>query len=94
MHIVLAYITYKNVILLIIKGEVLASYMDLFLPMVCVSCEKNKKISRSSGIGSATALWILLSISYSIIRTWQPFLVIKAFLERKLSNPIIKVKLV
>jgi hypothetical protein len=93
-YIVLACITCKNVVLLTTKGEVLANYMDLFLPTVCLSYENDERIIESSRIGSASALWTSLSISYSIIQIWQPFLAIKAFLEGELSEPIIKVKLV
>jgi hypothetical protein len=90
---VLACITCENVVLLTTKDEVLRD-KDLFLPTVCVSCEKDKRIMGNSGIGSATALWTSLSISHSIIRMWQPFLTMKAFLEGELSEPTTKVRLV
>ena len=48
----------------------------------------------SSGIGSATALWTSLSISHNIIRMWQPFFEMSAFLEGELFAPKTKVKLV
>jgi hypothetical protein len=90
---VLACITCENVVLFTTKGKVLASYRDLFLPTVCVSCEKDERMS-GSGIGSATALWTSLSISHNMIRTWQPFLAMKDFLKVELSEPTTKVKLV
>jgi hypothetical protein len=91
---VLACITCENVVLLTTKDGGFAKTTDLFLPTVCVSCEKDERMSGSSGVGSATALWTSLSISHSIIRTWQPFLAMKAFLEGGLSEPTTKVKLV
>lgn len=81
----LACITCENVVLLTTKDEVLRN-KDLFLLTVCVLCKNDKRIMGNSGIGSATALWTSLSISHSIIRTWQPFLAIKAFLEGELSK--------
>ena len=90
---VLACITCENVVLLTTKGKVLANYKDLFLPTVCVSCENDERMMGNSGIGSATALWTSLSISHNIIRMWQPFLAMKAFLEGGLSEPTTKVKL-
>jgi hypothetical protein len=90
---VLACITCENVVLLTTKDEVLRD-KDLFLPTVCVSCEKDKRMMGNSGIGSATALWTSLSISHNIIRIWQPFLVMKAFLEGELSELTTKVRLV
>jgi hypothetical protein len=68
-YVVLAYITCENVVLLTTKPEILrekAQTINLFLPTVYVLCEKGKRIAegfRKSGIGSATALWISLSIS-------------------------------
>jgi hypothetical protein len=66
-HIVLACITCENVVLLTTKPEILREKVqttNLFLPTVCVLCEKDEWMSgalRSSGIGSATAMWTLLS---------------------------------
>jgi hypothetical protein len=99
-HIALACITCKNVVLLKTKAEILqekAQTTNLFLPTVCISCEKDERIRGavgSSGIGSATALWISLSISHNIIRMWQPFLEMSAFLEGELFVPKTKVILV
>jgi hypothetical protein len=90
---VLACITCENVVLLTTKDKVLRN-KDLFLPTVCVSYEKDERIMENSGIGSATVLWISLSISHSIIGIWQPFLAMKAFLEGELSEPTTKVRLV
>jgi hypothetical protein len=99
-HVVLACITCENVVLLTTKAEILQTKpqtMNLFLPTLCVSCEKDERrpvAFGQSGIGSATALWTSLSISHGIIRTWQPFLEMKAFLGGELSMPTTKVKLV
>jgi hypothetical protein len=96
----LAYITCENVILLKTKAEILqekAQTINLFLPTVYVLYEKDERMIGaigSSGIGSATALWTLLSISYNIIRMWQPFLEMSAFLEGELFTPKTKVTLV
>lgn len=96
-HVVLACIACENVVLLTTKAEILrekAQTNNLFLPTVCVSCEKDEMMA--GGIGSATALWTSLSISHNIIRTWQPFLEMKAFLEGELAvlTKKAKVKLV
>jgi hypothetical protein len=92
-QVVLACITCENVVLLTTKPEILrkkAQTTNLFLPTVCLSCEKDE---RMAGTGSATALWTSLSISHNIIRTWQPFLEMRAFLEGELFTPTTKVKL-
>jgi hypothetical protein len=68
-YIVLACITCENVVLLTTKDGGFAKTTDLFLPTVCVSCEKDERMSGSSSIGSAIALWTSLSISHSIIRS-------------------------
>jgi hypothetical protein len=81
-HVVLACITCENVVLLTTKPEILREKkqtINLFLPTVCVLCEKDEK--RLVGVGIGLALWISLSISHNIIRTWQPFLEMRAFLE-------------
>jgi len=99
-YIVLACITCENVVLLSTKPEILekkAQTTNLFLPTVCVLCEKDERMSGavgSNGIGYATALWTSLSISHNIIRMWQPFLEMSAFLEGELLAPKTKVKLV
>jgi hypothetical protein len=92
-QVVLACITCENVVLLTTKPEILrkkAQTTNLFLPTVCLSCENNE---RMAGTGSATPLWTSLCISHNIIRTWQPFLEIRAFLEGELFTPTTKVKL-
>ena len=71
--------------------------MNLFLPTFCVSGEKDesrKLVFGKIGIGSAAAMRTSLSISYGIIRTWQPFSAMKALLGGELSVPTTKVKLV
>jgi hypothetical protein len=55
-YIVLACITYKNIILFIIRGKVLVDYKDLFLSTVYILYENNKRIMGNSSIGSTTAL--------------------------------------
>ena len=55
----LAYITCKNIVLFIIKPEILqkkAQIINLFLLTICVLCEKDKRIMGSSGIRFATSL--------------------------------------
>jgi hypothetical protein len=52
----LAYITCKNVVLLITKGKVLANYINLFLLIIYKLCEKDKRISGSNSIRFAIAL--------------------------------------
>lgn len=77
-HIVLACITCENIALLKTKAEILEKKgpsINVFLPTVCVSCEKDEMRGfGKSGMGS-------LSISHNIIRMWQPFLEMSAFLE-------------
>jgi hypothetical protein len=98
-HIVLACITCENVVLFTAEAEILrekGKTMDLFLPTVCLSCEKDERMSGAVGSsgGYATTLWTSLSISYGMIRMWQPFLAMNAFLGGELSVPTTKVKLV
>ena len=93
----LACITCENVVLLTAEAEILrekGKTMDLFLPTVCVSCEGDERRKILPFVKSATAMWTSLSISSGIIRMWQPFLAMNAFLGGELSVPTTKVKLV
>ncbi|KAF8860032.1 hypothetical protein BDZ45DRAFT_672761 [Acephala macrosclerotiorum] len=100
-YIVLACITCEGVILLtrkeILGGEETeAPTINLFVPTVCSSCEEGKEVLGlfgSSNRVSAKAVWTSLSISYGMIRTWQPFLAMKDFLKGELSVPTTKVNL-
>jgi len=94
---VLACITYKNVVVFTAEAEIMQKKrktIDLFLPMVCISYKGDERRKILPFVKSATAIWTSLSISYGIIRMWQPFLAINAFLEGELSVPTTKVKLV
>jgi hypothetical protein len=91
-RIVLACITCENVVLLTTKDEILREMrqaLSLFLPTVCLSCKKDGEM-----IYGKTTMWISLSISYNIIRMWQPFLAMKAFLGGELSMSPTAVNLV
>jgi hypothetical protein len=71
-HIVQACISCKNVVVLTTEPEILQEkeqMTNLFLPTVCVLCEKGGRMAigfGKSGIGSATALWTSLLIGYKI----------------------------
>ena len=96
-HVALACITCENVVLLTTKPEILRKKgytVNLFLPTVCASCEKDERMMGGFGAGTRTALWTSLSISHNIIRMWQPFLEMRAFLEGLLSAPTRSVNLV
>jgi hypothetical protein len=91
-NIVLACITCENVVLLKAKPEILVEGMgttNVFLPTVCVSCEKKERMGPLGWINIpyTTAIWTSLSISSGMIQTWRPFSAMKAFLEGELPVP-------
>ena len=102
-HIVLACITCEKVILLTTEDSYLRvegydeQTVNLFLPTVCFSCEKDerKKIAGSkSGEKISMAMWTSLSISWDMIRMWEPYFAMQAHLEGDLSVQEPRVSLV
>jgi hypothetical protein len=88
-HIVLACITCEKVILLTTEVEGYDNQtVNLFLPRVCFSCEKDerKKVADSkSDKEISMAMWTSLSMSWDMIRMWQPYFAMNAYLEGDLS---------
>ena len=101
-HIVLACITCEEVALITTDDQFLRvkgyddRIVNLFLPTVCFDCEQDgrrKVAEKKSDKEGTTPMWVAVSISWNIIRFWQPYVAMVAYL-RDMSIEKPKVNLV
>jgi len=100
-HIALACISCEKVVLFTIEDDILRTRdldnVDLFIPTVCFSCENDEKRKTSDAKSNKdvpVAVWMPLSISVGMVRTWKPYSAMNTFLGGSLLLPKKKLSLV